>query len=157
MPKFRKIMPVVTPSVGHTKEFCVFTTCSQVKSELWRVVGVINLWPQLRHSHCTVVTKAKKQSRHDMADRQTNLKTLLFATAFWQNVVTIMMLMGKNRGCCGKYNCASHLLRDNSDPSNNYSSTKVRILSSSSNVIFHSFQKTKALSNGGVKRAWKSW
>ena len=26
---------------------------SEPKSELWRVVGVINLWPQLRHSHPT--------------------------------------------------------------------------------------------------------
>ena len=36
--KFRKIM-LVTPSHRYTKEFCVFTTCSELKSELWRVVG----------------------------------------------------------------------------------------------------------------------
>lgn len=38
---------------------------SEPKSELWRVVGVINLWPQLRHSHPTRAPLWLTQSRHN--------------------------------------------------------------------------------------------
>ena len=54
---------------------------SEPKSELWRVVGVINLWPQLRHSHPTRAPLS--DSKPPQWFKSTVTEWLCYCPEFW--------------------------------------------------------------------------